>query len=168
MRTQSNLAQQNAWVDASGRSFRYSQAQTRNNRGFFQRGQRWEDARYKEGQQRVVRVRAYSEAYFQISRRAPHLNQYLTMGENVLFVVNGQAVEIAEDGKEEFTEKELDELLGKQKAPAKRAFAAPQEQLVGAGILAAVPPAGGSVAALLLAVSIGVGALVVKAKSRLM
>jgi len=62
------------------------------------------------------RVKAFSEAYFQLSRRDPTLNQYFSLGQNVLVVVNGQAVQIADEGKEVFTEEELDKLLGRKQA----------------------------------------------------
>ena len=116
LRGQKSLATQNVQVDERGHTFQYQQAQTRNNQAFFNRAGNWEDARYKEGAQAVVRVKAFSEAYFQLSRRDPTLNQYFSLGQNVLVVVNGQAVEIADDGKEVFTEDELDTLLGKERA----------------------------------------------------
>lgn len=110
--SQSNLQMQNVQYDAGGNLMRFEQVQTRNNQAFFNRAGNWEDARYRQGVQNVVPVKAYSEAYFQLSRRAPSLNQYLSLGERVLLVVNGQAVQIGEEGKEVFSEAELDALLG--------------------------------------------------------
>ncbi len=116
LRGQKNLAAQNVQVDQLGNTFQYQQAQTRNNQAFFNRAGNWEDARYKEGVQAVVQVKAFSEAYFQLARRDPTLNQYFSLGQNVLVVVNGQAVQIADEGKEIFTQEELDKLLGKKQA----------------------------------------------------
>ena len=116
LRSQGNLAAKNVQVDRWGNTFQYQQAETRNNQAFFNRAGNWEDARYKEGAQAVVQVKAFSEAYFQLSRRDPTLNQYFSLGQNVLVVVNGQAVQIADEGKEVFTEDELDKLLGKKQA----------------------------------------------------
>jgi hypothetical protein len=115
MRAQASLSTQNEVLDHAGRAVRFEQVQARNNQGFFQRGENWEDARYKEGAQNVVRVKAFSEGYFQLTRRDPTLNQYFSLGEQVLVVVNGQAIQVAHDGKELFTEAELDALLGKPK-----------------------------------------------------
>ncbi len=70
------------------------------------------------GVQQVVKVKAFSEAYFQLSRRDPTLNQYFSLGDRVLVVVNDQAIQIADEGKELFTEAELDALLGKAKTSA--------------------------------------------------
>jgi len=116
LRRQKTLAGQNVQVDRLGTAFQYQQAQTRNNQAFFNRAGNWEDARYKEGAQTVVQVKAFSEAYFQLGRRDPTLNQYFSLGDRVLVVVNGQAVQIADEGKEVFTEEELDKLLGKRHA----------------------------------------------------
>ncbi|UCH35756.1 MAG: VWA domain-containing protein [Armatimonadota bacterium] len=116
LRSQSNLAAQNVQLDRAGDAFRYEQAQTRNNQAFFNRGGNWEDARYKEGVQQVVQVKAYSEAYFQLTRRRPELNQYFSQGPRVLVVTNGQAIQIGDEGKDVFTEQELDELLGDRHA----------------------------------------------------
>jgi len=116
LRGQGNLAAKNVQVDRWGNTFQYQQAQTRNNQAFFNRAGNWEDARYKEGAQAVVQVKAFSEAYFQLGRRDPTLNQYFSLGQNVLVVINGQAVQIADEGKEVFTEDELDTLLGRKSA----------------------------------------------------
>ncbi|UCC49216.1 MAG: VWA domain-containing protein, partial [Gemmatimonadota bacterium] len=89
MRGQSNLGMQNVQYDREGNAFRFQQAQTRNNQAFFNRAGNWEDARYKEGVQNVVQVKAFSEAYFQLTRRDPALNQYLSLGDRVLVVTNG-------------------------------------------------------------------------------
>ena len=62
-----------------------------------------------------MRVKAFSEGYFQLTRRDPTLNQYFSLGQQVLVVVNGQAIQVADDGKEIFTEAELDSLLGKSR-----------------------------------------------------
>jgi len=116
LRAQSNLAMQNVQYDKEGNVFRFQQAQTRNNQAFFNRAGNWEDARYKKGIHNVVQVKAFSKAYFQLTHRAPMLNQYLSLGERVLVVTNGQAIQIADEGKEVFTEEELDNLLGDLRA----------------------------------------------------
>src|SRR4030065_142718 len=107
---------QNVQYDQEGNAFRFQQAQTRNNQAFFNRAGNWEDARYKKGIHNVVQVKAFSEAYFQLTHRAPTLNQYLSLGERVLVVTNGQPIQIADEGKEVFTEEELDNLLGDLRA----------------------------------------------------
>ncbi len=118
LRGQTALGRQNVQYDRQGDAIRYQQVQTRNNQAFFNRAGNWEDARYREGAQNVVQVKAFSEAYFQLTRRDPALNQYLSLGDRVLVVVNGQAIQIADQGKEVFTDKELDELLGDRTNPA--------------------------------------------------
>jgi Ca-activated chloride channel family protein len=112
LRGQSNLAAQNVQYDPAGNLIRFQQVQTRNNQAFFNRAGNWEDARYQQAVQNVIPVKAYSEAYFQLSRRTPSLNQYLSLGDRVLVVVNNQAIQIGDQGKEIFTEAELDSLLG--------------------------------------------------------
>ena len=116
LRSQSSLGKQNVQYDAEGETFRFQQAQARNNQAFFNRAGNWEDARYKEGVQQVINVKAFSEAYFQLARRDPTLNQYFSLGERVLVVTNGQAIQIADEGKESLTEEELDALLGERHA----------------------------------------------------
>ena len=48
----------------------------------------WIDARYAEKTQDVVRVQTYSELYFDLLDEYPELGDYLSQGENVVFVVN--------------------------------------------------------------------------------
>jgi Ca-activated chloride channel homolog len=114
LRDNISLSKQNTQYDAEGNITQFQQVQTRNNQAFFNRSGRWEDARYRKGVQKVVQVKAFSDAYFQITRRAPELNQYLSLGKDVTVVTNNQAIEIGDVGKESFTTAELDTLLGKQ------------------------------------------------------
>lgn len=102
---------------AEGGEITYSNVQVANNQAYFNRAGNWQDSRYREGQS-VVQVRAFSEAYFQLSRRFPSLNQALSFGDNVLVLVNDQAVQIGPEGKERFSDEELRQLGPEEKEGA--------------------------------------------------
>ena len=76
-------------------------------RGYVQRGTRWEDTRYQTEMKIALRVQAYSDAYFQLSRSFPTLNQQMSVGEHVLVILNNQAVEIGPEGKTTLSDAEL-------------------------------------------------------------
>jgi len=95
--------------DAAGNRVAYSTVRLANNQAQFNRAGNWEDSRYREGQS-VINVRAFSEAQFQLGRRFPSLNQAFSAGDRVLVFVNNQAVQIGTEGKEQFTEEELEQL----------------------------------------------------------
>ncbi len=150
LRRQKTLAEQNFQYDAEGNAVRFQQAQNRNNQGFFNRAGNWEDARFKEGVQQVVKVRAFSEAYFQLARRDPTLNQYFSLGPSVLVVVNGQAVQIGDEGKDVFTERELDDLFADHSASIEPGSQVPDPTRTKIALLTAAKPVAGLGALLLM------------------
>jgi len=104
-------AVRNTWVDAEGQTQVIEGVRYARNRAFYNQQGVWVDQAYRP-QQHVLNVRNLSEAHFQLSRAMPELNDYLAMGENVVFVVNGQAVRIGAEGQEVFTDAELRALTG--------------------------------------------------------
>jgi len=95
--------------DAEGNRMTYSNVQVANNQAYFNRQGNWVDSRYKENQS-VIKVQAFSDAYFQLSNRFSSVNQALSMGDQVLVVVNNQAIQIGTEGKDKFTDKELEQV----------------------------------------------------------
>lgn len=107
MQQQTGVQSVNAYVDAEGNWQRFGNIQNAAQRGFVNRSGRWEDTRYQRDQQIALRVRAYSEAHFQLSRSFPALNSQLAVGDSSLLILNGQLIEIGEDGKETLTDEDL-------------------------------------------------------------
>jgi hypothetical protein len=81
------------------------------NRAFFQQENRWVQSDYLEDQA-VLKIKAYSRAQFQLLERDPSLGELMALGEEVLFLVNGNAVQIGTEGSEELTEHQLSDLFG--------------------------------------------------------
>jgi hypothetical protein len=81
-------------VDASG-------AETRRAGGrvFVRRGAVWTDAAHRDGT-RVIKVKAFSAAYFALLDLAPQLREPLALGDRVLVAGNGVSVEVGVDGTE--------------------------------------------------------------------
>ncbi|MBP8951655.1 MAG: VWA domain-containing protein [Armatimonadetes bacterium] len=111
MRDSSNLAAQNRYLNEKGEEVAISNVQARGQRGFVNRGGQVQDLRYdpaKFGE--PLKVQAYSEAYFQLSREFPVANQYLALSDNIVFILNGQAVQIGADGKTTLTAEDIENL----------------------------------------------------------
>ena len=49
---------------------------------------RWVDSRFRDDEQKTVRLQTYSDEYFALLDDYPELGDYLSQGENVVFVVN--------------------------------------------------------------------------------
>lgn len=81
-------------------------------RTFFKKDGLWVDSEY-EGKTDPVKVKRFSEAYFKLIRREPDVGKYLALGDEVIFLVNGTAVHVCDEGKTDFTESELDALIGR-------------------------------------------------------
>lgn len=102
------VARQNRFLDRDGTEVQVPNVQNRGQRGFVQRGGQWQDLRYRpESHPVALRVQAYSEAYFQLSRAFPELNQFLAVSDNLIVMVNGHAVQIGPQGQTSLSEAEL-------------------------------------------------------------
>jgi hypothetical protein len=81
-------------------------------RTFYQNGTRWEDATFDAKKQKeIVKIKAFSPAYFALMKRNSSFAKWAALGEDVLITANAtQAIQFGKDGKEELTQKELDDL----------------------------------------------------------
>jgi Ca-activated chloride channel family protein len=116
MQQQTGLGATNTYVDSSGTVQRIANIQNVGQRGYIQRKGRWEDTRYQADMKIALQVQAYSEAYFQLSRAFPDLNQQMSVGDHVLVILNNQAVEVGPAGQTTLTDAEL-QALAAGKAP---------------------------------------------------
>jgi Ca-activated chloride channel family protein len=108
MRATATQQAQNRYLDAEGREVQVQNLQNRGQRGFVQRQGQWQDMRYNAERDKVaLQVQAYSEAHFQLSRAFPELNNFLAVSDDMIVMVNGQAVQIGKEGKTQLTDDEL-------------------------------------------------------------
>lgn len=91
------------------------QVQTVNSRAFYQNAGTWQDATYDPKKQKeIVKIKAFSPAYFALTRRNADFARWAALGENVLVAANStQAVQFGPDGKEKLTDAELRQLAGR-------------------------------------------------------
>ncbi|HXG70669.1 MAG TPA: VIT domain-containing protein [Gemmatimonadaceae bacterium] len=75
-------------------------------RTFILRSGIWTDTGYKPATNKI-RVKAFSEAYFSIVERMPELREALALGEKVIVSGRDVAIEVAEDGAERLSDREL-------------------------------------------------------------
>jgi Ca-activated chloride channel homolog len=115
MQSAANVAAQNMYQDAEGNWQRVGNIRNVGQRGFIQQGEQWIDSRLRVGEEEELtpdlRVQAFSEAHFQLSRAFPALNSQLAVAENMRVLINGGIIEIGDEGKTSLTEDELQELM---------------------------------------------------------
>jgi hypothetical protein len=75
-------------------------------RTFTMRDGVWTDVRYKQSTT-VVRVKAYSDAYFKLIEAIPDLKEPFSVGDRVIVAGKDVAIEVAPTGKEQLTDREL-------------------------------------------------------------
>ncbi|MEN6403994.1 MAG: hypothetical protein ABFD94_18775, partial [Armatimonadia bacterium] len=78
-------------------------------RTFFQNGEVWQDTAWQEKGQ-ILKVKAFSQAYFDLLKARPDLGQYLALGSRVQVQVGRVGVEIGPEGLETLTPAQLEEL----------------------------------------------------------
>ena len=81
------------------------------NRTFFQQGANWVENEFTEGQE-VLNIKAFSEAQFQLLEKDPTLGKLMSLGTEVLVMINGNAVQIGATGEETLTDEQLKKLFG--------------------------------------------------------
>lgn len=100
------MAPANEFYGASGEVKRITGVKQITNKTFYFQNNAWVDNDYRP-EQTLIQVERFSEAYFQLSRAVPNMNQYLALGEDVIVNIGNQSFQIGEDGKTHFTQKEL-------------------------------------------------------------
>ena len=75
-------------------------------RAFVLRDGVWTDVGYDPGM-RTIEVAPYSQAYFDLVRRLPALKTYFALGDRLLIVGDGMALELSADGATRLSSSEL-------------------------------------------------------------
>jgi len=100
------------FMDAEGKEQKVTRMAQIGSRTFFKKDGLWVDSEY-EGKIEAIKVKSLSEAYFKLLSRAPEIGRFLALGDEVIFLLQGKAVHVSEDGKTDFTSTELNALLGR-------------------------------------------------------
>ncbi len=99
-----------AYIDEEGREQKVTKIVQMGSRTFFNKNGLWVDSEY-EGKIEPVRVKVFSEAYFKLLSEAPEVGKYMALGDEVIFLLHGKAVQVSEEGKSDLTPSELNSLL---------------------------------------------------------
>jgi Ca-activated chloride channel family protein len=102
-----------SYKDAEGNERKVTQIVPVGERTFYEKGGVWVDSEF-EGQAKTLKIKKFSKAYFELLDNAPAVAKYCAVGDAVIFVINGAAVEISDEGKSEFSAFELRSLVGKE------------------------------------------------------
>lgn len=101
-----------AYKDAEGREHKLTRIAQAGARTFYDKDGLWVDSEY-EGTVETLKVKRYSAAYFQLLKNTPELGKYFAIGDDVIFMIRGKAVEISDEGKSELSAAELRSLIGR-------------------------------------------------------
>lgn len=100
----------NAVYDARGQRVVYGQMRYISRRSFVQNGSQWVDV-YYQLKQRILTVKDFSPAYFQLANAHPNMAQYMSLGENVMVSLKDEVIQFGASGQEKaFTPRELKRL----------------------------------------------------------
>ncbi len=96
------------YLDSSGKQKKVSEIIQVGNKTFFKKGELWVDSEY-DTKLKTIKIQRFSSAYFELARRFPEFEKYLSLGDKIIFVFKGKVIEIADQGEEKI--EILDELL---------------------------------------------------------
>jgi len=98
------------YFDAEGKEKKIEKVAQAGTKTFFNKNGLWVDSEY-EGKLETFKVERFSQAYFKLLSRVPEIGKYFALGDKVIFLLKGKAIEISDQGKTDFTESELKKLL---------------------------------------------------------
>jgi Ca-activated chloride channel family protein len=96
---QSALKAPEAYIDHSGKDRKVSQIIQVGNKTFFKEGNLWVDSQY-DSTLKIIKIQRFSPAYFELAKRFPEFEKYLSLGERVIFIHKDKMIEISELGEE--------------------------------------------------------------------
>jgi len=98
-------------MNEAGDRVQLSQLRNVSQRSFVQSGKQWVDVNYQQNM-RVVKVKAFSPAYFQLANSNARMAQFLSQDGNVTVALRNIAIQTGPDGQDaEFKPAELDEIM---------------------------------------------------------
>jgi Ca-activated chloride channel family protein len=103
-------APSSVYLDARGEVRKVTGVKRVGTKTFYLKQGVWTDNEYHPDQE-SVKVKRFSDAYFQLIQRSSQLGRYLALGDQVIVSLRGGAIKIGETGKESFSEAELQALL---------------------------------------------------------
>jgi hypothetical protein len=106
------LAVPQGYVDSEGKKQNPTGVVQTGSRAFFNKNGLWVDTEY-EGKIEPVKIQRFSDAYFKLLDKAPEVGKYYALGDEVIFMLNGKAVQIGDEGKTDFTPAELNALISR-------------------------------------------------------
>jgi len=81
-------------------------------RAFFRDGEVWKDTLYREDRMKVIRIKPFSEAQFELINRSPRLGQMFAQSEQVIIAVSPElAVMVTGDGQEKLDDKTIERII---------------------------------------------------------
>lgn len=98
------------YFDAEGKMKKVTEVMQAGKKSFFKKGEVWIDSEF-EGERETLKIEKFSPAYFKLISIKPEIGKYLSLGDNVIFTLNGTAVEISDQGKTELDQEDLDRLF---------------------------------------------------------
>ncbi|MGB9586967.1 MAG: VIT domain-containing protein [Armatimonadota bacterium] len=111
------LGNARGYLDKEGNAVVVSQIQNIGTRTFYQQGNQWVDVQAEDANLKTIQIKKLSDAHFRLLAAYPELSKYQRLG-NMRILINNQAVEIGDQGKEELTDEELKAIIGSDKASA--------------------------------------------------
>lgn len=104
------LAAPIAFYDATGQLKKITGVKRIADKTFYFKNNVWVDNDYAP-EQKLIKVKRFSQAYFQLSRALPKTNRYLALGNNVIINIGQQSFQIGDGGRTSFTQEELKRLF---------------------------------------------------------
>jgi Ca-activated chloride channel family protein len=92
----------NTYLNEAGETVNLEkQVQSIGNKSFYQKKNEWVDSDFKE--ENIIKIKIFSPAYFELSRKIKEVNKYLSAGNTVSLNIKGQNIQIGEKGQDTLT-----------------------------------------------------------------
>ena len=87
------------YLDSSGKHKKVSEIIQVGNKTFFKKGDLWVDSEY-DTKFKTIKIQRFTPVYFELAKKFPEFEKYLSLGDKVIFVFKDKVIEIADQGEE--------------------------------------------------------------------
>ena len=98
------------YFDSEGNVVKVTDVITLGNKTFYNKEGLWVDSEY-DVKLETIKIEKFSPAYFKILRTIPEVGKFMSLGDEVIFVLKNLAFQIGEEGQSDLSDSELQKLL---------------------------------------------------------
>lgn len=101
---------QDQYFDSEGRVIKVTDVAFLDNKTFYNKDGLWVDSEY-DGKIKTIKILKFSPAYFKILNTFPEIGKFMSLGDDVIFVLKDLAFQVGDEGETDLSDDDLERLF---------------------------------------------------------